>query len=182
MALGRRMSVTTTTTTVMRWLTAALLSVPILACGDGGDPGPAADGGASASSGGGAGDGATAGTGGEPTTGAGGAGASAATGGGNDAAGGGAATGGGGDASTGSGMMGPCAADCAALFACTQEPANGTTLCPGLTPADEALFIDNCVANPQCQQIGGLLGLGCATAISTLSSFDATFAMGCAGR
>jgi hypothetical protein len=174
-----------TTTTVIGLLAATLLSVPVIACGGDGDPEPFADGGASASSssgdGTGAGDGSTAGSGGDPTTsGSGGAGAS--TGNGGDASGGAATTGGGGDASTGSGMTGPCAADCAALFDCTQEPANGSTLCPGFTPADEALFIDNCVANPQCGQIGALLGLGCATAISTLSSFDATFAMGCAGN
>jgi len=81
----------------------------------------------------------------------------------------------------GTGGMHPCQKTCDDFFACTQEKSGSDKLCPGLGEADKGEFVKGCLDNPQCGMLETLLGLGCATLVSTVKGIDADFKAACEG-
>ena len=79
-----------------------------------------------------------------------------------------------------------CQDDCETFWACTQLDYMGMKICPGLDPSFEQPFIDECLNNPQCGSIGGLVGDGtdpdqCNSGVDTIKSFASEFAAVCDG-
>jgi hypothetical protein len=76
-----------------------------------------------------------------------------------------------------------------------EEDADGNALCPGTAAAlaeaeaagqgDEyrTVFVETCMANPQCTLSGAIVNTdACGTTISTISGISADFAAACQGE